>query len=77
MRKLPGQGWRTPPPPCEHPKGYRGLHILLHREGNALNHKSCTGCMLRKRLQVRRRRGGKRALGRRATVMLPQGANQR
>ncbi len=55
--------------------GYRRLHILPKREGAATNHKS--GCRLYKedRLTVRNRDGGKRALGARRPMALPQGPN--
>jgi len=57
--------------------GYRRLHILLRREGIELNHKRLRRIYAEERLQVRRRGGRKRALGTRAPLALPQGANQR
>jgi len=57
--------------------GYRRLHILLRREGIALNHKKLRRLYAEERLQVRRRGGRKRALGTRAPMALPQGQNQR
>jgi putative transposase len=57
--------------------GYRRLHILLRREGLTLNHKKLRRIYAEERLQVRRRGGRKRALGTRAPLVLPQGANQR
>jgi putative transposase len=57
--------------------GYRRLHILLRREGIALNHKKLFRLYREERLTVRRRGGRKRALGTRAPMTLPQGANQR
>jgi putative transposase len=57
--------------------GYRRLHILLQREGIMLNHKKLRRLYAEERLQVRRRGGRKRALGTRAPLTLPQGANQR
>jgi putative transposase len=57
--------------------GYRRLHILLRREGFALNHKKLRRLYAEERLQVRRRGGRKRALGTRAPLTLPQGPNQR
>jgi len=57
--------------------GYRRLHILLLREGIALNHKKLRRLYAEERLQVRRRGGRKRALGTRAPLVLPQGPNQR
>jgi putative transposase len=57
--------------------GYRRLHILLRREGIRLNHKKLFRIYREERLTVRRRGGRKRALGTRAPMTLPQGANQR
>src|SRR5437764_2672076 len=57
--------------------GYRRLHILLRREGTQVNHKKLRRLYAEERLQVRRRGGRKRALGTRAPLALPQGANQR
>jgi putative transposase len=57
--------------------GYRRLHILLNREGIAMNHKKLRRLYREERLQVRRRGGRKRALGTRAPMTLPQGPNQR
>src|SRR4051794_14332014 len=57
--------------------GYRRLHILLTREGIIMNHKEFRRLYREERLQVRRRRGRKRALGTRAPMALPQGPNQR
>ena len=57
--------------------GYRRLHILLRREGIALNHKKLFRLYREERLTVRRRGGRKRALGTRAPLTLPQGPNQR
>ena len=57
--------------------GYRRLHILLRREGIAMNHKKLRRLYREERLQVRRRGGRKRALGTRAPMAIPQGANQR
>jgi len=57
--------------------GYRRLHILLQREGIALNHKKLRRIYGEERLQVRRRGGRKRALGTRAPLTVPQGPNQR
>ena len=57
--------------------GYRRLHILLRREGLALNHKKLRRLYAEERLQVRRRGGRKRALGTRVPLTLPQGPNQR
>ncbi len=57
--------------------GYRRLHILLRREGFALNHKKLFRLYREERLTVRRRGGRKRALGTRAPMTMPQGPNQR
>jgi putative transposase len=57
--------------------GYRRLHILLAREGISMNHKRFRRLCREERLQVRRRGGRKRALGTRAPLTIPQGANQR
>jgi putative transposase len=57
--------------------GYRRLHILLRREGVALNHKKLFRLYREERLTVRRRGGRKRALGTRAPMTIPQGPNQR
>ena len=57
--------------------GYRRLHILLAREGIRMNHKKLRRLYREERLQVRRRGGRKRALGTRAPLAIPQGANQR
>jgi putative transposase len=57
--------------------GYRRLHVLIRREGMMVNHKKLRRLYGEERLQVRRRLGRKRALGRRAPMTLPQGPNQR
>jgi putative transposase len=57
--------------------GYRRLHILLTREGIAMNHKKLRRLYREERLQVRRRGGRKRAVGTRAPMTIPQGPNQR
>jgi putative transposase len=57
--------------------GYRRLHILLTREGLLMNHKKLRRLYREERLQVRRRGSRKRALGTRAPMAIPQGANQR
>ncbi len=57
--------------------GYRRLGLLLAREGIRLNHKKLRRLYREERLQVRRRGGRKRALGRRAPIPLPVGPNQR
>ncbi len=57
--------------------GYRRLHVLMRREGFVLNHKKLRRLYREERLQVRRRRGRKRALGTRTAMAIPQGPNQR
>ena len=57
--------------------GYRCLHMLLRREGYAVNHKRLFRLYREERLMVRRRGGRKRALGTRAPMMLPDGPNVR
>jgi len=57
--------------------GYRRLHILLKRERLHLNWKKLYRIYKEERLTVRERGGRKRALGTRAPMTIPQGANQR
>jgi putative transposase len=57
--------------------GYRRLHILLRREGFALNHKKLRRLYREERLMVRKRGGRKRALGTRAPMLVPHGINER
>ena len=57
--------------------GYRRLLVLMRREGLIMNHKKFRRLYREERLQVRRRGGRKRALGTRAPLTIPQGANQR
>lgn len=57
--------------------GWRRLMIMLAREGIAPNHKKLRRIYKEERLHVRRRGGRKRALGTRAPMTVPQGANQR
>jgi putative transposase len=57
--------------------GYRRLAILLRREGMRMNLKKVYRLYREERLAVRRRGGRKRALGTRAPMAVPQGANQR
>jgi putative transposase len=57
--------------------GYWRLGILLGREGVRMNHKKLRRLYAEERLHVRRRGGRKRALGIRAPMAVPQGANQR
>jgi putative transposase len=57
--------------------GYRRLQLLLRREWLVVNHKKLYRVYREERLVVRRRGGRKRALGTRAPMAIPQGANQR
>ena len=57
--------------------GYRRLHVLLRREGHAVNRKRVQRLYREERLTVRRRGGRKRALGTRRPVETPAAANQR
>ena len=57
--------------------GYRRLHFLLDREGIHMNHKRFRRLYREEKLQVKRRRGRKRALGTRAPMQLPAGPNER
>lgn len=57
--------------------GYRRLHVLLRREGHAVNWKRVYRLYREERLTVRRRGGRKRALGTRAPIAIPLRANER
>lgn len=57
--------------------GYRRLHLLLKREGLAVNHKKLYRIYREEKLVVRKRGGRKRALGCRAPMVLPGGRNER
>jgi putative transposase len=57
--------------------GYRRLHLLLKREGVAVNHKKLFRIYREERLMVRKQGGRKRALGTRTPMTIPQGPNQR
>lgn len=57
--------------------GYRRLAIMLGREGVRMNLKKVYRLYREEKLTVRKRGGRKRALGTRAPMALPQGANQR
>ncbi len=57
--------------------GYRRLHILLKREGWAVNWNKLYRIYREEGLTVRKRGGRKRAIGTRAPMAIPQGANQR
>jgi putative transposase len=57
--------------------GYRRLHILLKREGHAVNRKRVQRLYREEKLTVRRRGGRKRAMGTRRPIEVPLAANQR
>ena len=57
--------------------GYRRLHLVLKRQGVPINWKKLYRLYREERLTVRKRGGRKRALGTRAPMTIPQGANQR
>jgi putative transposase len=57
--------------------GYRRLHVLLRREGHAVNRKRIQRLYREEKLTVRRRGGRKRALGERRPMETPLAANQR
>ena len=57
--------------------GYRRLHIMLRREGHAVNRKRVQRIYREERLTVRRRGGRKRAVGTRRPLETPLVANQR
>jgi putative transposase len=57
--------------------GYRRLHVLLRRDGHAVNHKRVQRLYREEKLTVRRRGGRKRALGERRPLETPTAANQR
>ena len=57
--------------------GYRRLHVLLRREGHAVNRKRVQRIYREEKLTVRRRGGRKRAMGTRRPIETPVAANQR
>jgi putative transposase len=57
--------------------GYRRLHVLLRREGHAVNKKRVQRLYREEKLTVRRRGGRKRALGTRWPIETPLRPNQR
>ena len=57
--------------------GYRRIGLMLEREGFKMNHKKLRRLYGEERLQVKRRRGRKRARGTRAPMPLPSGINTR
>jgi putative transposase len=54
--------------------GYRRLHVLLRREGHAVNKKRVQRLYRQERLTVRRRGGRKRAMGTRRPMVTPLAA---
>ena len=54
--------------------GYRRLHILLKREGRQVNLKKLYRIYREEGLTVRKRSGRKRAVGTRALMVIPKGA---
>ena len=57
--------------------GYRRLHVLLRREGHAVNRKRVQRLYREEKLTVRRRGGRKRAMGTRRPIEVALAANQR
>jgi putative transposase len=57
--------------------GYRRLHLLMKREGIAMNEKRLRRIYREEGLQVRKRGGRRRALGMRAPLALPSVPNER
>jgi transposase InsO family protein len=57
--------------------GYRRLHVLLRREGHAVNRKRVQRIYREEKLTVRRRGGRKRAMGTRRPIESPVAANLR
>lgn len=57
--------------------GYRRIHVMLGRQGIAMNLKKLRRLHREEGLQVRKRGGRKRALGTRRPMVVPDGPNQR
>lgn len=57
--------------------GYRRIHLMLKRQGVAMNLKKLRRLYREERLQVKRRGGRKRALGTRRPILLPDAPNRR
>ena len=57
--------------------GYRRLHVLLKREGHAVNRKRVQRLYREEKLTVRRRGGRKRTMGTRRPLEMPLAPNQR
>ena len=60
-----------------HRFGYRRLNQMLKREGTVVNLKKVRRLYAEERLQVRRRKGRKKASGTRAPLVVPQAPDQR
>ncbi len=57
--------------------GYRRIHVMLQRQGIAMNLKKLRRLYQEEKLQVRKRSGRKRALGTRRPMLVPEQANER
>jgi putative transposase len=57
--------------------GYRRIHVMLQRQGIAMNIKKLRRLYGEEKLQVRKRGGRKRALGTRRPMLVPDWPNQR
>lgn len=57
--------------------GYRRIHVMVEREGFAVNHTKLRRIYREEGLQVRKRGGRKRALGTRKPMIVPEAVNQR
>ena len=57
--------------------GYRRLHVMLKREGLAVNHKKLFRLYREGKFSVRRRGGRKRAIGTHAPMLVPLHPNER
>ena len=55
---------------------YRRLHVLLRRQGHAVNHKRLFRVYREEKLHVRRRGGRKRAIGTQSPMLVPMVPNQ-
>ncbi len=68
MKKIAGERRRF---------GYRRIHLMLERQGVAMNQKKLRRLYREEKLQVRKRGGRKRALGTRRPMLLPSRTNER
>ena len=57
--------------------GYWRIHVIVEREGFAVNHKKLRRIYREEGLQVRKRGGRKRGLGTRKPMIVPEAVNQR